>query len=128
MVKSYWFFSAFVLAAAIAGVHVFIGGRLIARPLLDSGLESFPRLTLYLCWHGVTIVLAGMAALFAMSARDPARRAEAAIATTLAALFLALIVGLLIAFEKSPIALPQWVVFAPMAACGAAGLRAQARK
>jgi len=53
------------LAVAMTLAHVVVGGQMIAGPLLASDLAILPRMTLYLCWHGVTIILAGMAALFA---------------------------------------------------------------
>jgi hypothetical protein len=115
-------FIALMLAVTMTLVHVFIGGRLIARPLLDSDLETLPRMTLYLCWHGITIVLAGMAALYADTAfwrKDPN---SARLASGLAAAFFFLIWFVIAAFGLSPQQLPQWIVFGPIAVCGALGV------
>lgn len=116
-------FSAFVLAVAMCALHVAVGGRLIARPLLESDLETFPRMTLYLCWHGITIVLAGMALLFG-DGLFWRRRADAVwLATGLAAAFFALGWAMIISFGLSPLQLPQWIAFGPMALCGWFGVR-----
>lgn len=116
--KKPFLFIALALAALMTGVHIFIGGALIARPLLDSDLAPLPRMTLYLCWHAITIVLAGMAlfyadALFWRRAKDSAQ-----LATMLAAAFFLLGWLLIAAFGLRPLDLPQWIAFGPMALCG----------
>ncbi|WP_425410629.1 hypothetical protein [Hyphococcus sp.] len=121
--KKTFIFIALLIAFAMTLVHVLIGGRLIARPLLESGLDTLPRMTLYLCWHGVTIVLAGMAGLYA-DALFWRRRADSAwLATALAAAFFVLGWGYIAAFGLSPLQLPQWIAFGPMAVFGALGAR-----
>jgi len=119
--KKGFVFAAMVQAAAMTLIHIAVGGRLIARPLLESDLDPLPRLTLYLCWHGITIVLGGMAALYA-NALFWCRRADSAwLASGLAAAFFVLGWGYIAAFGLSPLQLPQWIVFGPMAICGAIG-------
>ncbi|MEM6409802.1 MAG: hypothetical protein AAF700_15495, partial [Pseudomonadota bacterium] len=50
------------LAAIWLAVHFFIGGRQIARPLIEAGaLPSVVRHTQYLCWHFTTVAIACMA-------------------------------------------------------------------
>ena len=49
---------AVLVAAAMTVVHVVVGGQMVAEPLLASDLATLPRMTLYLCWHGITVVLA----------------------------------------------------------------------
>lgn len=65
-------------AAAIAGgttlLHVFGGGPAIAEPLLDSTLDDVVRLTLYVVWHMVTVVL-GLSAVALAVAAAPNRLA-----------------------------------------------------
>lgn len=129
VLKNTWIFSAFALAVLMAGIHVFVGGRLIARPLLESDLADLPRLTLYLCWHGITIVLAGMALLYADGLFWRRRRDSVIVASGLAAAFFGLGWALILAFGLSPLDLPQWIVFGPMGIFGWLGVRnAQARK
>ncbi|WDI32913.1 hypothetical protein PUV54_06840 [Hyphococcus flavus] len=116
-------FIALTLAVTMTLVHFFIGGRLIARPLLESDLETLARMTLYLCWHGITIVLAGMALLYADALfwrKDPN---SARLASGLAAAFFFLIWFVIAAFGLGPLQLPQWIVFAPMAVFGALGVK-----
>lgn len=112
-----------VLAAAMTMIHIAVGGRLIARPLLESDLDLLPRLTLYLCWHGITIVLGGMAALYADALFWRQSADSVWLASGLAATFFVLGWGYIAAFGLSPLQLPQWIVFGPMAICGALGLR-----
>ncbi len=113
--KKLGLYIALALAVAMTCVHLFVGGRLIAAPLLASGLADLPRLTLYLCWHGVTIVLAGMALLIA-DALFWRRRADSAfLVAALAASFAFLGWVIIIRFGLSPLSLPQWIVFVPMA-------------
>jgi len=103
---------AVLLAVAMTIVHVVIGGQMIAEPLLQSDLATLPRMTLYLCWHGVTIVLAGMAVLFAMGLRG--RRDAVKLAGGLAAAFFLLGWSYIVGFGLSPLDLPQWIAFGPM--------------
>ncbi len=120
--------TALLLAIAMSLIHVFIGGRLIAEPLLASDLETLPRLTLYLCWHGVTVILAGMALLCA-DALFWRRKADSAYAVAGLALAFTLIGWLLIVrFDVAPLTLPQWIVFAPMSATAFLGARAISAK
>lgn len=99
-------------------VHVFVGERLIARPLLESDLETLPRLTLYLCWHGITIVLAAMALAFADGMFWRRQPDAVRLATGFAALFFVLGWSYIIFFRVSPLSLPQWIAFGPMAVSG----------
>lgn len=113
---------ALILAVAMAVVHVWIGGEMIAGPLLESELDTLPRMTLYLCWHGITIVLAGMAALFALGLRG--RRDAVKLAGGLAAAFFVLGWSYILIFGLSPFDLPQWIAFGPMAIAAGSALKA----
>lgn len=48
-------------------VHLFIGGKQVARPLLMSDLDPVVLQTQYLCWHLTSVTIAIMAILFAMA-------------------------------------------------------------
>ncbi len=113
-VKRLWLWVALGLAMTMTLVHVVVGGWMIAGPLLASDLETLPRMTLYLCWHGITIVLAGMAALFA-DGLIRGRRESVVMAGGLAAAFCMLGWIYILWFKLSPLDLPQWIVFTPMA-------------
>ena len=112
---------AVLLAAAMTSVHVILGGQFIAEPLLQSDLATLPRMTLYLCWHGVTIVLAGMAVLFAMGFHG--RRDVVKLAGGLATAFFVLGWSYIIGFGLSPLDLPQWIAFGPMALAAGVALK-----
>ncbi len=116
-------FAALVLATAMVAIHVVVGGKLIARPLLASDLEPLPRMTLYLCWHGITIVLAGMALGFADGLFWRKSRDAVIVSTALALVFFVLGWGYIAAFGLSPMQLPQWIAFGPMVLCGWLGVR-----
>ena len=57
--------AGFAVASALSlltwGIHTFVGGPEVARPLLRSELRPVPKLTQYYCWHAVTLALFLMA-------------------------------------------------------------------
>jgi len=53
-----WFtLSAGILAGVTAFIHLITGGKEVARPLLLSSIDEVAKLTLYACWHLVTVAL-----------------------------------------------------------------------
>lgn len=104
-------------------IHLVLGGREIARPLLAAdGLRRVPKYTAYYCWHLVTITLAGLALAFAVAARPDGSRDLALFATGGAALFAAWSLGMIARFRLRPWHFPQWALFLPITALGLAGL------
>lgn len=103
-------------------VHTFVGGRLIARPLVRSDLAAVPRLTSYYCWHIVTIVLAALPAAYAYAALVPSGRDVAVLATALAGSFLVWSLTLVVWKRRRPFELPQWALFLPVTAAGVLGV------
>lgn len=117
-----WLTAAAMLAAITTIIHLVLGGRDVVRPLMASTLPEEPKLTLYLCWHVVTIVLAGLTVCFLLPALGTGSHDLAWVATT-GALLLTLWNGALIAlFRLSLLGYPQWALFGPMAALGFLGL------
>ena len=120
--------NGFLLAAAIAsfitfGIHVFAGGRVIAAPLLKArDIPPVAKFTQYYCWHGITIVLFAMGAAFLWAARYPDGVELAWLATALAAAFMLWGQALIIWKKQSTRLMPQWILFALIAALGLAGL------
>jgi hypothetical protein len=117
----------FVLAALAAAItcaiHVVSGGRFIARPLLDArDIRRVPKLTNYYCWHMVSITIAVMAAGFGWAAVEAAAWPLALALTVLAAAFTVLSLGLVLGTGTRPHLMPQWALFAVVAAFGAWGL------
>lgn len=121
--------NSWLLAAAVAAlltfvVHTFVGGRLIAAPLLAAqGLARIPRLTTYYCWHMVSILLLAMALALAWTAFR-ANPPLALLLVLLATAFAVLSLGLVAAFRVSPWQLPQWAFFVLIAVLGGVGLAA----
>lgn len=99
------------LAAATCLIHLFLGGARIARPLLEAtGLRTVPKLTLYYCWHMVTILLAGLAGMLLAAALLPAPvLAWTALAFTLS--FALLSLAIVAVKRVRPLHMPQWLLF-----------------
>lgn len=71
-------FLAAASAAALATlfVHLFIGGRRVARPLLaDRALPRAAKWLSYYCWHIATLAIAFMAIMFAAAGTGELSRA-----------------------------------------------------
>ena len=114
--------AAAALSAFTAAVHAFLGGRDVAKPLLEAEMARTPKLTSYYCWHVVTITLIAMSLGFAIAAADPGAAISAVTWTLIAAAFAIWSVALFIWKRMHPFALPQWALFAPIAGLGAWGL------
>lgn len=105
------FIVAAVLALATWGIHTFVGGHYIAKPLLKCRLADEPKYTNYYTWHMVTIVLMAMAGGFAYAAFVPAGRDIAIACTALSASFMILNLGIVMAKKQNFRAMPQWFLF-----------------
>lgn len=121
--------SAFLLPAAvaalIAAIHFFVGGREVARPLLrQDTLSPVVTLTHYYCWHLVTITLVALAGAFAYASLAPDGRVLAVFATAAAFLFAVWGLALVLWQAQRHRDMPQWMLFAVLAASGAAALLA----
>lgn len=111
-----------IAALTVLATHVFVGGRLFVRPLLaEEHLHRVTRLTLYYCWHLVTLLIAAIAALYLLAAVAPHWQHLAITATVLAASASLLSLLIIIAWRQRPWRMPQWLFFAVVAALGAAG-------
>ncbi|SHH48900.1 hypothetical protein [Marivita hallyeonensis] len=117
-----WFSLAAALSAVWLGVHLVLGGKDIAAPLLRAdGLVPVVRDTQYLCWHFTSCAIAAMAVGFAYAAWS----GDIALAwgvTLLAAAFAVTGIGLVIRIGQSHRKLPQGWLFVPVATFGAIGL------
>ena len=110
------------LAAIWLAVHFFIGGREIARPLIEAEkLPSIVKHTQYLCWHFTTVAIACIAAFFCLAIFTEIA-AFATSATVLALGFFLVGVSLIVVLGESHARLPQGWLFLPVAALGAGGL------
>ncbi len=83
-----WFLAAGLGALFVCWVHVVMGGKDIARPLLESTeLNPVVKYTHYYCWHLVTVMIAGLGAMFLLAAFWPEAIMLAGAAAVFAALF-----------------------------------------
>lgn len=107
-------------------LHFFIGGRSIARPLLDTpDLTTEVKYVLYYCWHLVTLAIALQAGLFIAAVLNPAMPGLNALimtGTLFAAAFAVLGIVMAPALKISYGVLPQGWLFVPVAACGVIAL------
>lgn len=107
-------------------LHFFMGGRSIARPLLnDQNLTTEVKYVLYYCWHLVTLAIALQAGLFVVAMLYPAMpetNALIIVGTLFAASFAVLGILMAPALRTSYSVLPQGWLFVPVAVCGVVGL------
>lgn len=116
---------AFASAALVSFVwflvHLFIGGKQVARPLLDSDLDPMVLQTQYLCWHLTSATIAIMAILFAMAVWL-ATPAYGVAGLVLAAGFALVGIGMVPLRGWSYKTVPQGWLFVPVVALAAFGL------
>ncbi len=116
----------FAIAAAIgllgAGIHVFIGGPRLARPLLRSSLHPLVITLLWACFHMVTLMVLAMSAVFAWAAVSYVGRPAAAAFTVVALAASLLVVGAGFKCKVSPLKLLPAYLFFAMAASAFWGL------
>ena len=119
---------AFLWSAAIASlttfaVHTFIGGRLVARPLLtDRSLPKAAKWLAYYCWHITTVLLAAMATAYAYAAWSGEARDLTIGVTILALLLSVLSAGVAMRGRINPFRFPSTSLFAVTACLGGGGL------
>lgn len=120
---NFWFLSAAVLSAGICALHVTLGGREAARPLLAAtALDRVAKFTNYYCWHLVTIAIALMAAAFAFASRPGASTDLAIFASVTAVTFALWSIVMIVRYRLSPLQFGQWALFLPVGFLGAVGL------
>jgi hypothetical protein len=90
----------YAVATAVAlvglGIHVFIGGKSMVRPLLASRLPEPAKWLLYLCFHMVSLLCLTMIVVFSWAAQSFLGRPAAMVLTAVAfaAMLLAAFVGI----------------------------------
>jgi len=107
------------LAGVVATLHLTLGGREVARPLLAAeALDPVVRYTSYYCWHLVTIVLYAMAAGFGAAAILPGGSLLVGFLTISACAFSLWGFVLVAVHSRSFAELPQGLLFLPVAVLG----------
>ena len=118
-----WLALAAAFAAATTLIHIVLGGRFVAAPLLAAErLHAVPKFTMYYCWHLVTIMLAALALAFGLAATGQGSRDLALFATAGAALFCLWSLGMIGLFRLRIAHFPQWALFAAITVSGTIGL------
>jgi hypothetical protein len=120
--------SAFFWLAALSSlvtfaVHTFIGGVVVARPLLaDTGLPKASRWLNYYCWHIATVLLLAIAGAFAYAAVRTQALELAWFATALSLALSLLSAAVARKGRIHPLRFPSTSLFALIAALGLGGL------
>jgi hypothetical protein len=121
-----WFvLSAGILAGMTALIHVIAGGKDVARPLLASAFDEVVKLTLYACWHLVSVALfLSSIALLGNGAGFYDSPEMVAFVSIMWLMFGAvfLVVTLGIAKPRGLLRFPQWAVLVPVGLLGLWGL------
>lgn len=123
-----WFLAAAALGLAGTAIHVFAGGPEIMAPLYASALPLASVAVLDVVWQQVTAMLLGGGLVAALAAFRPSWRRP--VAWLLGGHYLVVAVIFLVwgaLWFSSPWPMPQWVLFAVMAALMFVGLRFTAR-
>ena len=114
-----WWLVTAVAMAAISAMHIVGGGAELARPLLDQKALGAPvTFNLYYAWHLVSVMLIAMALAYGAAAIWATFRSLAMAASLLALAFAILNIVIGLQTDLFPWQLPQWVLFAPVAAVG----------
>ncbi|WP_316862090.1 hypothetical protein [uncultured Cohaesibacter sp.] len=113
---------ALLMSAATTCLHVILGGRGIAKPLMQSGLEREMKNTLYFCWHFATLVLIVMTCAFAVPFFHSNWRELVGAASLLAGLIAAWNIAFVLTARLPFKELPQWILFVGIALPGSASL------
>ena len=117
--------AAGILASITAVAHIVAGGRDIARPLLESALDLEVKMTLYACWHLVSVSLVAsslviLAEGLGFIAYPPVVSYVSAIWILYAVTFL--VVTLRVSKPPGLLRLPQWTLLLPVGLLGLLGV------
>ena len=108
-----------LIACGIAIIHASVGGREIARPLLQQQTMSpIVTLTHYYCWHMATISLAVLAGYYAYAAVSPDGRILATVATLVSSAFCVWGLVLVLWKRQRHRDMPQWILFLGLTVSG----------
>jgi len=119
-----WLIAAGAATLVTAVIHLVLGGREVARPLLDSrDINPVAKYTNYYCWHLVSLTIIAMGGSFMWAAADTDAHAAAVVALILSLAFAAWSLALVVTAKQSFIQMPQWVLFCAIAALGYIGVK-----
>ena len=120
-----YFVIATIFSLFVTALHFFLGGKQIARPLLDAErLPNNVRCVQYFCWHITTLSLLLQAILFGIAAAYPKEISLAIVAAAFAGSIAVLGVLMPPALKIGYRVMPQGLLFVPVTALGLAGILA----
>ena len=117
--------SSGILAFITAGVHIVAGGKEVARPLLAAPMDETVKLTMYACWHLVSVSL--LLSSFALLVNGFGFLDSPPMVAFISALWLLygivfIVVNYCIASLPSLFRLPQWILLFPVGLLGLLGV------
>ena len=113
---------AAILCLFTWGVHIFLGGPDVAKPLLESQMEEGAKYTNYYCWHIVTLVLFVMAVGYGYAAFYEGGLDVAILCTALSIGFTLWSWVLILWSKRTALELPQWTLFLVIAGVASWGI------
>jgi len=119
----YFFWAAVVMSIITFAVHTFIGGPVVAGPLLkNTNIPKASKWLNYYTWHVTTIFTFSMGGAYAYVALNP-NRPELAIFLTIVTAFLSVLsAAVALKGNINPLRFPSTSLFATVSLLGLAGL------
>jgi len=119
----YFFWAAVVMSIITFAVHTFIGGPVVAGPLLkNTNMPKASKWLNYYTWHVTTIFTFSMGGAYAYVALNP-NRPELAIFLTIVTAFLSVLsAAVALKGNINPLRFPSTSLFATVSLLGLAGL------
>lgn len=118
-----WFLAASIVSFSICLLHIFGGGKIAARPLLNSSMGKVSKYTNYYCWHLVTITLVAIGAMFLWAAEHQGGIELAFMATGLCFAFMVWSFGIVALNKWRFFDFPQWLLFLVPMVLGGVGFK-----
>ena len=121
--QTYFLWAAVVMSIVTFSVHAFIGGPVVAKPLLAN--KTLPKASLWLnyyCWHVTTLFTFIMGAGYAYAALNPGRPELVIYLTINTAAFSILSAAVALKGNINPFRFPSTSLFASVALLGLASL------
>ena len=121
----YFLWAATVMSVITFAVHTFIGGPVVAKPLLaNSDLPKASKWLNYYTWHVTTIFTFFMGSAYAYVALHPDRPELVVFLTVVTAAFSLLSAAVALKGNINPFRFPSTSLFATVSLLGLAGLLA----
>lgn len=115
-----------VASILLTALHVFGGGKACARPMLDAPFDRVAKLTLYVCWHYISVHLFAGGIVLVWVGAAPSSAVGLALAALVSSTYLAFAVLFvtIAAGSKEPGAWHKFGQWIPFSAMGIAGVLA----